>query len=171
MKKNEKILLIVGIILVVGIVIISIFITPKEGKEITGSENAEQIIANAMAESEAVKEEEKKDFIEIDVATYMNYYQGSEKKLVLVGRPGCQYCQIAEPILKNIAFEQDLEIYYLNTDNFSEDDQTTFVQSDDYFSGGFGTPLLLSVQNGNILDATEGLTDKAHYEQFFEKNR
>ena len=158
--KNNKI--IIGIIAVVALLMISFFITPKKNNEKQNKENntnitedANTILANAQKESTNIKDSEKKDFINIDVNKYLEYFNGTEKKIILIGRPTCHYCEIAEPILHNVAFEYNLDINYLNIDNFSE---------------GFGTPTLLIVSEGKIHDKVDGLTDKTHYIEFFKLN-
>lgn len=152
------------------LIIMSFFVGGQENSKEDASkmsEDANVIIANAQNESDSVKEEETKELPEINMDTYLEYYNGEENKLVLIARPTCHYCQIAEPIIKNIAYENDLDISYLNTDNFEGDDETKLVQSDEFFSEGFGTPLLLVVSEGKIVNKVDGLTDKAHYTEFF----
>ena len=173
--KNNKI--IIGIIAVVALLMISFFITPKKNNEKQNKENntnitedANTILANAQKESTNIKDSEKKDFINIDVNKYLEYFNGTEKKIVLIGRPTCHYCEIAEPILHNVAFEYNLDINYLNIDNFSEEDTANFYHSDESFSEGFGTPTLLIVSEGKIHDKVDGLTDKTHYIEFFKLN-
>lgn len=166
MKK--KIYGIIGIVLIVILIIIGCSINPD--KKESGSDDIKVIIANAQSESASVKEEEKKDFIDINIDEYLEKYNGNEKSLVLIGRPTCQYCQIAEPILHNISYVYNIDINYLNTDNFQDGDSQKLVESDSFFSSGFGTPLLLVLSNGNINDKVDGLTDTAHYIKFLENN-
>ena len=52
----------------------------------------------------------------------------------------------------------------------SEEDGTNLIESDDYFSEGFGTPLLLVVSNGEIVDMVNGLVDTDSYVSFFTAN-
>lgn len=165
---NKKLLGIVGIVLIIGLLVISCLINPDKGK--SSSEDMRQIIYNAQEESQQVKEEEQKEFNEINIDEYLNKYNGEEKTLVLIGRPTCHYCQIAEPILHNIAYNYNITINYLNTDNFQNDDGRKLVESDSFFSKGFGTPLLLVVSNGNINDKINGLTDTKHYKEFLKEN-
>ena len=170
MKNKTLGYLLIGILAVV--LLIGLFIQGKEGTGIsTLEDDPEIVIANAQEESAAVTEEEKKEFIQIDMNTYMSFYNGTEEKIVLIARPTCSYCQIAEPILAKIAKDYDFDIHYLNTDEFSEEDQATLVQSDEFFNEGFGTPLLLIVGNGSIINQVQGATDTAHYVQFFEQNK
>ena len=57
-------------------------------------------------------EAEKGDFIQIDINQYLEMYNGSEKQIILIARPTCHYCQIAEPILQNLVYEYKLNINY-----------------------------------------------------------
>lgn len=174
MEKNKNILKWVFIISFVVILVMSFFVgSNDESKSSKGNSNngvtedANVIIANAQKESSSIKDEEKKELAEIRMDTYLEYFNGSEDKIVLIARPTCQYCQVAEPIIQNVAFEHDLDISYLNTDNFEGEDETKLVKSDEFFSEGFGTPLLLVVKDGKIVNKVDGLTDKAHYTEFF----
>lgn len=165
---NKKYYGIVGVLIVVVLLIISFSVNPN--KKTSSSENTKDIITNAQIESESVKEEETKEFTEIRVDDYLSMYNGEETSLILIGRPTCHYCQIAEPILHNIAYKYDININYLNTDNFQDDDSQKLIESDSFFSNGFGTPLLIVVSNGKINDKVDGLTDTKHYVDFLKEN-
>lgn len=170
--KNNKILIILGIVLAVILIIICSMVGTDSNNTKTDKvmEDGQTIVTNAQKESEAVKDEEKKEFTQINVDKYLEYYAGEENKIILVARPTCHYCQIAEPILQNISFKYNIEINYLNTDEFSDDDQTKFINSDDTFKDGFGTPFLLIVSNNKIVSSVNGLTDEDHYISFFKTN-
>lgn len=170
--KNNKILVILGIVLAAILIIICSMVGTDSNNTKTDKvmEDGQTIVTNAQKESEAVKDDEKKEFTQINVDKYLEYYAGEENKIILVARPTCHYCQIAEPILQNISFKYNIEINYLNTDEFSDDDQTKFVNSDDTFKDGFGTPFLLIVSNNKIVSSVNGLTDEDHYISFFKTN-
>ena len=173
--KDNKLLIIVAVVVIVGLLGLTFLIdggsTTKKANINTDelSNDAATILANAQQESASVKESQKKEFNQIDVTQYLEYYDGSEQKLVLVARPTCQYCQIAEPILQNISYEYNIEINYLNTDEFTESDQASFLQSNELFTSGFGTPMLLIVHDSTIIDKVDGLTDYAHYVVFLQQ--
>ena len=112
----------------------------------------------------------KKDFNDIDIDEYLDLYDGSKNSIVLFSRPTCGYCQIAEPILHHIAYQYKLTINHVNTDEMSSSDEKKLVESDDYFSDGFGTPLLVVVSNGEIVDMVSGLVDTENYVKFFTKH-
>ena len=166
--KNKKILIVIGIIVLVVLLIISFNIEEKDTSVV--SENPDVILSNAEKESTEVKENEKKKLEEINLDKYIEYYEGNQKSVVLIARPTCHYCQIAEPIIQKISKEKDIVINYLNTDNFTEEDQTRFKESNEEFKEGFGTPMLLIIGDNEIKDMVDGLTDKYHYIKFLEDN-
>ena len=171
---KKKILTIIGVIAFIVIIILSIVIKPVDSgsgstsKTLTNDPTT--IMSNAQEESEKIEDSEKGEFNQINVDTYLAYKAGEEAKIILVARPTCHYCQIAEPIVQKIIHDYNVEVNYLNTDNFEGEDQANFVKSDDMFSEGFGTPMLLLVQNGKIVDSIDGLTDTAHYVEFMKKH-
>lgn len=164
-KKN--IITILGIILIIILIIISFNIGEK--KESTKTSTEEDILANAQKESIEAKNKKQKDFTYINVDDYLNLYNSENNTLVLVARPTCAYCNTAEPIIKQIAYENDLNIHYLNTDEFEDGDYNRLKETDEIFEN-FGTPMLLVVSNSKINDYLDGLTDKKHYISFFKDN-
>lgn len=169
--KKWKIIGIIAVALV--IIVLSFAVGDQKTGETTTTTNTtlsndpDTIMKNAQSESASVKASEKKEPNQIDVPDYLELKAGSEAKIILLARPTCGYCQIAEPILYNIAYEYDLEINYLNSDNFTEDDEVDFIKSDELFSKGYGTPYLFIVKDDAVLDSIEGMTDRAHYIEFF----
>lgn len=181
-ERNKKIIL--GIVIAIGVILLcalcyfaSSATTNKAGDSYqesdtnsSGSSSVEDMTSRAQEESANVPEDEKKDFKDIDVDTYLDLYKGDEKAIVLFSRPTCGFCQIAEPILQHIAYQYDLTINHINTDEMDSDDSTNLVESNDYFSDGLGTPLLMVVSNGEIVDVVSGLVDTASYVGFFTDN-
>ena len=183
--RNKKI--VTGIVVAVGVILVcalcyfaSSAVSAKAGDNYSESDNsnssttssssASDMTSRAQEESANVPDDEQKDFNDIDIDEYLDLYDGSEDSIVLFSRPTCGYCQIAEPILHHIAYQYDLTINHINTDEMSSDDETKLVESDDYFSDGFGTPLLVVVSNGEIVDMVSGLVDTDSYVSFFTDN-
>ncbi len=170
MNKNSKIFLVIGIVLIIGVLIISILVSPNdEDGEKTISNDPDTILDNAKKESKKVKDSEKKDFKIISIDDYFELLQGNDSSIILIGRDGCQYCQIAEPIIHKIAKKYDLDINYLGLDDLEQEDLDRLLNSSDKLSG-VGTPVILIVSNNDVIDKYDGMTDTAHYEEFFEKN-
>lgn len=179
--KEKKKKIVFGIIIAIMIILLcalcyfaSSAATSKSGDSYqeasTSSDNITDMVAMAQEESANISEDEKKDFKEIDVDTYLDLYKGDQKSIVLFSRPTCGYCQIAEPILHHVAYQYDLTIHHVNTDEMSKDDSNNLSKSNDYFSNGFGTPLLVVVSDGKIVDMVSGLVDTSSYVNFFKDN-
>ena len=183
--RNKKI--VTGIVVAVGVILVcalcyfaSSAVSAKAGDNYSESDNsnssttssssASDMTSRAQEESANVPDDEQKDFNDIDIDEYLDLYDGSEDSIVLFSRPTCVYCQIAEPILHHIAYQYKLTINHVNTDEMSSSDETKLVESDDYFSDGFGTPLLVVVSNGEIVDMVSGLVDTENYVKFFTKH-
>lgn len=173
-KKSDSFLKTMIIIAGVAVVCLISFLVSSQANNSEGNTNdnssSSSIIEKAQSESAAVNDSEMKDFSQIDVDRYLDMYTGKENKVVLVARPTCSYCQIAEPIIKNIAYKYDIEVNYLNTDDFADDDESIFIQSDELFSEGYGTPMLLLISNNEIVDKVDGLADMDGYLDFFKRN-
>ena len=170
MKKSQNIILYIIIgILAVGLLIATMFIGEKEVESIY-SDDPNVIIENAERESASITDDEMKALINISMDEYLTLYAGSENSIVFVARPTCPYCEITEPIIRKIAKDYNIKINYLNTDEFSEDDRANFVRHNEMFSEGYGTPVILVVSNNQIVTYFEGLTDTAHFIEFFKAN-
>lgn len=184
--RNKKI--VTGIVVAVGVILVcalcyfaSSAVSAKAGdnysesdtnsnNSATSGSSASDMTSRAQQESAKVPDDEKKDFNDIDIDEYLDLYDGSKNSIVLFSRPTCGYCQIAEPILHHIAYQYKLTINHVNTDEMSSSDEKKLVESDDYFSDGFGTPLLVVVSNGEIVDMVSGLVDTENYVKFFTKH-
>ncbi len=161
----------VGIILLLVICFFASTTNTEKYSEADSSSNLsdEELYEVAVKNASEVSDEERVSPHEISVDEYVDLYKSDKKSLVLFSRPTCQYCQIATPILENIIYKYKVEINYINTDELSDDDNASLVSSDEYFSEGYGTPLLLVVGNGEIIDKIEGLTTKDNYISFFKE--
>ena len=168
-QSNNKAMIIGTVAIVVVLVIAVIFLS--RGSSTKLSDDPEEIMANLERESSLVTEGEKGEFgAQINVNQYLELYnQEGKYSVVYVARPTCGYCKIVTPVIQKIIKEYSIYMSYLNTDDFSEDDMGNFVKSDDLFSEGFGTPMLLIVGDGKILDSIDGATDTAHFIEFLKK--
>lgn len=169
---SEKKIIIIGTICLIVVLCVVVVFAGKAGnkEKLEMSNDANVIVENAEKEAAAVTEGSKKAFTNIDVAKYLELYSGSEVSLVLLARESCYYCNIAEPIIQSIMKEYNIDIYYLNPDEFTDETKQQFIDSNEKFADGFGTPMLFLVGNDSIIDVVDGLTDKAHYVQFFKLN-
>lgn len=116
-----------------------------------------------------ISEDKQAELNSIDIDKYLSLKKGSDKSIIYISRPTCHYCQQEDPIIKNIVYETNITVNYLNTDELDEDGNSKLIKSDDYFSEGYGTPLILVVQKNKIVDKIEGLTSKDNIVSFFKK--
>ena len=104
MSKSEKYGLIGILALLAIVLVISCFVKAKPGTSEL-SDDGDVVYENAQKESAAVQDSEKGEFVQIDINQYMEKYNGSEKQIVLIARPTCGYCQIAEPIIQSLIYK------------------------------------------------------------------
>ena len=169
--KNDKIVLstntlytIIGLVILVIVVVLCIFITPNNG---TYSENNNN--NNEPIVQEEIPESKRKELNSINIEQYLEMLKGAETKVIYIGRPTCGHCVRQKPIMENIKFEYDVEINYLNTDEFDENAMNQLISSNEYFSEGFGTPLTLIVKDNKIVDKAVGETSKEEMVDLFKK--
>lgn len=136
----------------------------------TNSTNNSSNDSSDSSSTSDIPEDEQGELNDIDIDEYLDLKEGSDASIIYIARPTCHYCQEMEPIVRNIVYEYGVEINYLNTDELDDDGQAKLIESDDYFSEGYGTPLLLVVQNDEIVDIQEGLSTKDTTVNFFRDN-
>ena len=166
-NKGNIIFAVLSIIVLIALALLS-FYTSDGFKYNNSTDDSDlDLYSKAVRDSNSVTD--MKQMYTIDVGQYLSYYNGSENTLILVGNDGCGYCKIAKPIIQEIMFENDFDIYYLNTDDFTTETEDLFMSSNEQLSS-FATPLLMVVSNGEIVDSIEGLYDKDGYVEFFTNN-
>lgn len=158
----KNVLKIMGIILAVAALIgASVAVSQIENKESD----------NQTVEETTDSELSKAGFNEVKLDEYINLVKGTEKSIVLIARPSCGYCEKFTPILKQASEEMNLTINYLNTDNLSEDEWSTFTESVTYLKEEeWGTPTVLIVQNGDSIAENSGYVELDVIKKFFTDN-
>lgn len=119
------------------------------------------------------------EFEKITLDKYFEYLNDSEKRIILLARPDCSWCQLEDPIIKSVARKNKLKIYYLDAtpfysgiedDPFTEDGKKLINSAPDWFTDGIGTPNTLIVQNGKIIDGAGGYAERSQLETLFKDN-
>ena len=103
--------------------------------------------------------------------------KSEEKSIIYVARPGCSWCQKESPIIKRIGGEYNLKIYYLNTDAFWDSNNNTytesgkkFIDSNEKYKDGWGTPNTIIVGNGTIIDGEFSYVERDKLIDLFKNN-
>lgn len=117
------------------------------------------------------------EFTNITIDEYLDLMKSEDKKIVYVARPNCSFCVKETPILKRIANEFNLEVYYLDTTKFYDsniqdytEDGYKFINSAEVYQQGFGTPNTIIVQNGEIVDGVYQYVEASELKDLFERN-
>lgn len=170
-KLKNAIIVIMALIIVFGA---SYFTSElqqcKSGDSSSSNTTENNDSSSTESSSSDIPESEQADLKDIDIDKYLDLKEDSEASIIYIARPTCHYCQEEEPIVKNIVYEYGVTVNYLNTDELDDEGQAKLIKSDDYFSEGYGTPILLVVKDDKIEDVLEGLSDKDTIVKFFKDN-
>ena len=178
--QKDKLFKIIGIVIAsLLFILVSFAISNSASEEYSKNSTSESSSSNsgddtlevATKEAGEISDGERTSPNEISIDEYLDLYNGNQNSIVLLSRPTCSYCKIATPILENIIYKYNVKINYLNIDNLDDDGVAKLVSSDEYFSQGYGTPLLLVVGKEKISDKIEGLSTKSDYISFFKENK
>ncbi len=127
----------------------------------------------SYATTDEFSEDEQAELNEIDVDKYIQLKNGKDVSVIYIARPDCSHCIVQTPRMKYIKYKYQVEINYLNTNAFSDDgsDYDKVIASDTYFKDNeLGTPLILIVKEGKILDKIEGESPVEDVVTLFSKN-
>ena len=114
------------------------------------------------------------------VSTYkefMNIYKSKKVTMHVFGRNTCYYCNIFKPVYNEVAAENNLDIYYYDSDSFNSDEYSKILNSginipaectpskeETPLSSGFGTPLTLYLKHGKVVGCISGYVNKEKLE-------
>ena len=101
---------------------------------------------------------------------YDKLLNSDKKNVIVVGQSTCSYCVQAKVTLNDIVEENDITINYLNISYLTEEEGEKFESSLDYFENSWGTPIMIIVQDGKLVDIIEQYVDKDEYVEFLEEN-
>ena len=111
---------------------------------------------------------------DIGMTEFTTLLNEKEASIIYIARPGCGFCQQQEPIVEKLVEENGLTVHYLNTDHLSENEFYSLVKVDTKLFGkdgeDFGTPTILVVKSGKIVDSVVGYKEEGALKEFFTKN-
>ena len=172
LSKREKIL--IAIIVALAIALLVCISELMGGSTKTTTDDSASQITNttdetsqAVADSQAISEDEMGEFINITMDEYNTIKSGSVRSVIYIARPTCSFCQYQDPITRYIIKKYDLKVYYLNTDELGAIEQNDLINSSDVFADGVSTPTTLIVENGEVIASAIGLNTLENYTNFF----
>lgn len=113
--------------------------------------------------------------------TYSEYQEKIDNKeefVIILERATCSHCVTYMPIAEQFASDNNVPMYYVDTDTFTAEDWEGFEKSNSYLrkaNGNWGTPTTLVLAGSEMVDYIEGTTDaetlKDLYNEYFELNK
>lgn len=113
------------------------------------------------------------DYItEINYDQFMTLYNGNTESVVVLVQTYCGYCNMYKPILDAIAYNKNIDIYYLDILNLTDTEYNYLLNNIDFFQENayWGTPTTLIVKNSSTIDYLEGYVDENTTLDFYRKN-
>ncbi len=100
---------------------------------------------------------------------FYSAFNGSEEKLVMIGRDNCSWCQLFKPYLDLMHDKFDLEYLYVNTNELTSSVFKKLLKDVGVNEGEFGTPYTIVVKDGKVVDSLNGYTDDSDLIEFLKK--
>lgn len=109
---------------------------------------------------------------EIDYERFMTLYSGSTPSIVVLVQTNCGYCNMYKPIIDEIAYDEDINIYYLDITKLTNSEYNQLINSIDFFKthSDWGTPTTLIVKNSSTIDYLEGYSSEDTTLKFYREN-
>lgn len=142
--KKKDIFLIIGLIVVV---ILGFFL--MKGKKV---EPSYQLPLALTGES---------GLQELTYSEYQEKIDNKESFVLIIERATCSHCVNFMPVAENFAKDNNVPMYYVDTDTFSEEDWTEFEKSNSFLkknSNSWGTPTTIVLAGEEAVDYIEGET-------------
>lgn len=101
-------------------------------------------------------DENKRYYIEIsNLDNFISMYESDILYMAVIGQTICGHCEDYKKIINKIAYEEDINIYWLEFDLLNVDDKNRFQALNERFNK-FGTPLTIFIKNKEIVDEISG---------------
>ena len=135
-------------------------------------ESSQKTLEEELKEdADSISKIKQKALKEITITDYLYLLKSNTKSIIYISRPDCKYCKIQDPIIKNIYYENSkIPLYYINTNNMSSSDWDDLKNSDEFFNSTWGTPTIIVIENGSIIDSVIGISDKDNIINLLENN-
>lgn len=150
------------------------FVIAKDGKKIDELIGFvyEKGLFDFLQKNSIIESDAKLAFNYVDYNSFNNLYKSSTAQVAVIGQNFCGYCTQAHPILKQIIKEENITINYLNTSYLTETENNNLNAGlkAANFNDNWGTPLMLIIKDGKVVDSINGVTTKKAYVDFLKEN-
>lgn len=103
---------------------------------------------------------------------YQTKIDNNESFVVVLSRESCSHCANFLPVAKQFASDNQLPMYYVDTDTFTEDEWSTFEESNTFLkknSSNWGTPTTIVLAGRDAVDYIEGETTADKLQELYDK--
>lgn len=141
------------------------------------------LVKGNSSSTATTSKEEPQETTEYDVSMFTKVTSDNIKeavssdtaKLVYVGRSTCGYCVKFLPVLQKAQDEYKYETLYLDITTITTTEQQDKIleldNEEEFLKSNFGgTPMVLLMKNGKIVDTWMGYAEYATYAEWLEKN-
>lgn len=92
---------------------------------------------------------------------YKTFVDNGDAFLLVIERSGCTYCVQYMPIVKEVAEEKKIPIYYIDTDTLTQSEFTELSTTNNYLKkNNWGTPTTLFMLGSRVLDNISQYVEK-----------
>ena len=103
---------------------------------------------------------------------YQEKIDNDEEFVFIVERTTCSHCQNFMPVAEKFAKDNNVPMYYIDTDEMEQSDWSKLEKSNTFFkknSGNWGTPTTIVLAGSESVDTIEGETDSASLLKLYKK--
>lgn len=113
-----------------------------------------------------INENNSKKYLE----SFNSVIESGEKKIILLGRETCGYCQMFQPLLDYMKEKYEFEYLYVDTEKLTEKGLNEVLKKLNIDPDDFGTPHTSLVEGGKVVDQIGGYVDEQKLLTFLIKN-
>lgn len=109
---------------------------------------------------------------QLTYAEYQKKIDNNEEFVVILERATCSHCVTYMPIAEAFAKDNNLPMYYVDTDTFSQSDWEGFEKSNSYLrkaNGYWGTPTTMVLAGSETVDYIEGTSNATELLELYNK--
>ena len=100
---------------------------------------------------------------------YKSFVDNNDAFIVVIERAGCSYCIQYMPIVEEVANEEKIPVYYIDTDTLSSEEFDELGSTNNYLKKNkWGTPTTLFMLGDRVLDSIPGYVEKTELIKFLD---
>lgn len=96
--------------------------------------------------------------------------ENKNTNIILLGRPGCTYCEQFFPVIKQLSEDYNYKYEYINIDNLTSSGLSKLLKKLNINEEDFGTPYLSITKEGKVIAEQSGYADREMLFNFLQEN-